>query len=170
MAYAHGPTTFAHRSSSHSVHAAVPTMQQRRLRAARAAQPLADPGQGVTLADAPEMDLQARPQVTNGTCFGVQDHVAHADSAESFRALLIRWHMPRTSIKSPRLDQRARSDIVSALRFLRDPRRQGQEIEEFVLHGHRGVDREAIETAHFTRVTVHGKLLLKTIDQGKGSA
>src|SRR5437899_2667557 len=53
---------------------------------------------------------------------------------------------------------------------LRDPRRQGQEIEEFVLHGHRGVDREAIETAHFTRVTVHGKLLLKTIDQGKGSA
>src|SRR5437762_6012019 len=80
MANPHGPALLPYWSRPQRIDAALSSVQERTRHTIAAAQLLGDAVQGVPLADAPEIDLQAGPQIANRVGLGVENHMLHADA------------------------------------------------------------------------------------------
>src|SRR5579875_3281891 len=99
----HLPTAFFLGGASSSVHAAGASMQQHPL-APSAAQLPGHAIEGVSFADAAEIDLDSGLAIAHRAALGVQHHLVHASASAGRFSLFFTRHSSRSPEKSPCLD------------------------------------------------------------------
>src|SRR5205823_415202 len=76
--------------------------------------------EGITFADAPEIDFHARLPVPHRAIAAVENNLAHAHALQGLGPLRCGGNSLATAVKAPGLDQRTGRDVKSARRVLRD--------------------------------------------------
>src|SRR5262249_14969421 len=109
VAEADPPAVRPSRLRPYSVHATVAAVQQASRHIPVLAQQPRRPVQGITLADAAQVDLQPVAEITDGALLRIEDNVAHANASQDGAAFRFGGNAPRPAVKAPRLDEGTRA-------------------------------------------------------------